>query len=90
MKAFALSLVIVMGWVALVQAGDMQIDFPLFLRAPAAATAAASATNLQVCLLLLYSRVEVKADETSRYSPVLLAAQQRIQYALSHQLKNAA
>ena len=46
MKAFALSSAIALGWVALVQAGDMQIDFPLFLRAHA--TAAASATNLQV------------------------------------------
>jgi hypothetical protein len=47
MKTFTISSAVVLACVGGVLAGDMQIDFPLFMRAPAAA---GTGTNLQVRL----------------------------------------
>jgi len=51
MKTFTISSAIAMACMGSVMAGDMRIDFPLYVRAPAAAASAAAAAsdaNLQV------------------------------------------
>jgi hypothetical protein len=64
MKIFAISSVLVLGSVGGVLAGDMRIDFPLFMRAPAPAAASAvaggTATNLQVRLSSLSLSPSIK------------------------------
>jgi hypothetical protein len=83
MRAFTISPAVVLACVGGVLAGDMRIDFPLFMRAPAPA---GTGTNLQVRLFSLAPSRNERWRE-NRHSRAPSAALQQIPYVSSHYIE---